>query len=90
MGLNDRKGKFVIKDCRNDFGQWFQDTQCVLEQVVVVRCESMAMLGAFEYHAYSPHFEEVPVGCSIPEYEAVLYHEHDDHGHPIFKEFKKI
>ena len=88
MGLNDRKGKFTLSDNRSDFGQWYQDVQCVLERVVVVRCEHMAISRGFEYDAYSPHFEEVPIGCSIPEYEAII--EHNDDGHPVFKEFKKI
>jgi len=90
MGLKDRKGKFTIEDCRNGhehFEEWFQNTKGMLEQVVVVRCEHMAISRGFEYDAYSPHFEEVPVGCSIPEYEAIIDYDDD---HLVFKGFKKI
>lgn len=44
----------------------------IMGQCVIVRAEMRYDLGAFEYHAISPQFAEVPPHCVPPEYRWIV------------------
>ena len=45
------------------------DLSLLFSQVLIVRCECLAMEDCFEYDAYSELFESVPTGIKAPMYQ---------------------
>ena len=44
----------------------------VMGNMIVVRCEQLQFQDTFEYIAYSPEFDIVPLGLEIPTYEGII------------------
>lgn len=65
-----RRGKFKIKRT------WFDDftvdfLNSVFAGCIIVKAEMDFMSDCLLYYAYHPHFQEVPEGFEVPEYEAI-------------------
>jgi len=90
MSLEDRKGVFYLssKKFYSNFGQWYDDVSCVLEQVVVIRCEHMVITDNFEYHAYSHHFDKLNTGEKVKIYTPLIKYTGDNH--PLFVGFEIV
>ena len=70
--MNNRKGILRI-DASNLF-----DSQLIFAEVIIVRCEYMAMTDRYVYDCYSKHFRPVEPGYKIPEYEVIIHEDRDD------------
>jgi len=70
--MNNRKGILRI-DASNLF-----DSQLIFAEVIIVRCEYMAMTDRYVYDCYSKHFRPVEPGYKTPEYIAIIHEDKDD------------
>jgi hypothetical protein len=74
MNLEHRKGifKIVYSEKTFAFDDWYNLSNLVASQCVIVRAELMHMTNTIDYHAYSPLFDECKPGEFIPEYTATI------------------
>lgn len=82
-----QRGKFFVS------GKYFDDLKLsrgdglsLFKDIIVLRCEHMAMDDSFEYHAISKQFREVTDGEISPTYEATWHT--SDQVYPNWREIK--
>lgn len=64
---NRRLGKFRISSEIINSTPWV--AAFLMSQCIIVRAEQLWECGGVEYVAISRHFDEVPTGAIVPEYE---------------------
>lgn len=70
-GLKNRVGRFEIS--MELIEKAPQDVMAVMQNVIIVRAESMFIKDAITYDAYSPLFETVEDCSEVPTYEFVVH-----------------
>ena len=79
IDISHRFGVFLITDILVRHNP--KAVMKVMSQCVIVRCEYLWDLAAFEYKAMSSGFSVVPEGCLIPRYQWII----DENGNVSFK-----
>lgn len=64
---NKRLGRFRIKAEIINNEPW--TVTFLMSQCIIVRAEMLWECGGVEYVALSRHFDKVPTGCVVPNYE---------------------
>lgn len=67
-----RLGRFIVHEEMLDDNPLL--VFLAMQRCIVVRCEHMYVLRAFDYMAISPDFAVVPPGMMIPEYTIIVDH----------------
>lgn len=70
IDISRRFGVFLITDIL--VRQQPKAVMKVMSQCIILRCEYLWDLAAFEYKAISPGFSVVPEGCLIPRYQWII------------------
>jgi len=91
MALENRYGKFTLPAKGKTFDEWYDDSLCVLEHVVVVRAEHFIIENEIEFCGYSRYFDSLPVGSMAPTYKAIIkITGAKDHSHLEFVKFERV